>query len=90
MSERELRLRTTDLAWRDVNGSVLLLDLRDSEYLELNRAGSLLWHRLDQGGAGQAALVDVLVEAYGLAVDQAEQDVKAFIALLEEADLLES
>jgi hypothetical protein len=89
MPDKGLRLRRTELAWRDVNGTVLILDLRDSSYLELNRPASRLWHRLDEGGADSATLAKLLVEIYGIDMEQAEADVQAFLDMADQAGLLD-
>src|SRR4051794_18165403 len=45
----ELRLRSADLRWQAVEDDVLVLDLRNDLYLEVNRSGALLWELLARG-----------------------------------------
>jgi hypothetical protein len=82
-------LRSADLAWREVDGQVVILDLRTSDFLELNRAGSVLWLRMAESPTTVADLTAQLVLAYGIAEDEANLDAKAFVEALCEADLIE-
>ena len=69
-----LKLREGALAWREVDGRAVLLDLEASMYLEVNESGSLLWRLLAEGTTREA-LVGALVDAYDLPADQAAADV---------------
>ena len=60
-----LRLRDTDLHWREIDGEIIALEARGSTYLAANGAGTLLWRALADG-ATTAALADELVRAYGI------------------------
>ncbi len=84
-----MHLRREDVTWQEVDGHVVVLDLRSSLYLELNPAGSLLWSAL-LDGAEPDALAQVLVSAYGLDVSAARADTEAFLASLRQQDLLET
>lgn len=82
-----LRLREEELDWREVEGEIVALDLRASEYLAVNGTGLPLWAAL-ASGATRDELVDGLVETHDLERIRAEQDVDAFLADLESRDLL--
>jgi hypothetical protein len=84
-----LRIRADELAWRELDGSAVLLDLRSSTYLEANPTATVLWRRLEQG-ATRAGLIDALVEEYGITVDAATADVGAFLERCRSRDLLET
>lgn len=85
----ELRLRTDSLEWRQVDGEIVALDLRSSQYLQINRTGAALWpHLVD--GASRDNLVRTLVEQYDADEDTAGRDVDAFIEMLRQRQLLES
>ena len=86
MSER-LRLVPT-LEWREVEGEIVALDLDDSVYLAANASGALLWRTLGEGTT-RAELVAQLAEAYALPPAEAERDVTAFLARLDERGYLE-
>lgn len=72
------RPRTEDLAWRDLGGELVVVDLRTSSYLTLNAAGTRLWLAL-VGGASRAELEDELRRSYGIDADRAASDVAAFL-----------
>lgn len=80
--------RRKDLVCREVDGSLVGLDLRSSRYFSLNQTGTFLWGLLE-GGSERAVLVDALVEQHHIDPAVAGQDVDAFISSLQEQDLLE-
>jgi len=84
-----IRLRVTDLTWREVDQQVVVLDLRASTFLELNRTGSLLWNALAEEAVTARDLAQLLVGRYGITAEQADADVAAFVVALEESKLLE-
>jgi hypothetical protein len=84
----ELRLRSDQLEWREVEGEVVALDLRRLVYVAVNRTGALLWPELVVGTT-KTALVARLVDAFDLDHVAATVDVEAFLTSLEEQDLLE-
>lgn len=77
-----MTLRDDDLTWREVDGCVVVLDLRRSEFHELNRAGSTLWRRLAKGPADIDDLVDLLSETYGIPDEQSRADAEDFVRAL--------
>jgi hypothetical protein len=83
----ELRLRDTDLHWREIDGEVIALEARGSTYVAANGSGTVLWRAL-KDGATRDALADELVRAYGIDRDRAAGDVDAFVAALTEHGLL--
>jgi hypothetical protein len=86
-SDIQLRLRDTDLDWREVEGELVALDLRESRYLAVNETGKKLWAALADG-ATRDELVERLVEAFGVERARAEADVDAFTAELDSRGLL--
>ena len=68
---------------------MVVLDGRTWEYLNLNRSGGVLWKQLVEG-AREVELVDHLMAVYGIDRGRAEQDVRAFLWLLEDKQLLGS
>jgi hypothetical protein len=83
------RIRQTDLSWRVVDGEVIILDLRSSAYLILNRGGSYLWSLLNDGETQPQRLADALVVRYNITSEQAVSDVAAFIERCQARGLLE-
>ncbi len=77
-----------DLAWQELDGAVVIVDLDGRVALGLNASGSLLWRRLC--AHGREGLERTLTQAYGLSPEAAEKDVQAFVALLQERGLVEA
>lgn len=74
----DLRLRTADLPWREIDDEVIAVDVESSTYLGTNKAGTLLWRRLSDGATRQE-LVDLLVETYDIEPERALADTQAFL-----------
>ena len=83
----ELRLRETDLHWREIDGEVIALEARDSTYVAANGAGTRLWHAL-VAGSTRERLTDELVRTYDIDRERAAADVDAFLAQLAAQGLL--
>ena len=83
-----LKLREGQLAWKEVDGETLLLDLRESKYLSVNPSATLLWRHLVEGTT-RDELVAALAAEYELPEDRAGADVDAFLADLRRRELLE-
>jgi Coenzyme PQQ synthesis protein D (PqqD) len=84
---RELRLRASDLEWREVEDEVIAVDVQTSTYLSANGSGMLLWRELAQGTTREA-LVGRLVESYGIGAERAGVDVDRFLEDLRSHGLL--
>jgi len=83
----ELRLRDTDLHWREIDGEVIALEARGSTYLAANGAGTVLWRAL-VGGSTRDELADELVRTYGIDRERAAADADAFVETLVAQGLL--
>jgi hypothetical protein len=66
---------------------LVVLDLRESRYLAINRTGRVLWRALVEGTT-RDQLIDRLADGFGVGRDQAAADVDAFTAELESRGLL--
>jgi Coenzyme PQQ synthesis protein D (PqqD) len=82
------RVRPDGVAWRDVGGDVIVLDVDRSLYHGINSSGAPLWHAL-VGGASASELVDELARRHPEAAHRAEEDVRAFLQDLVAAGLVE-
>lgn len=82
-----VRLRDDEMEWQELDGEVVVLDLRCSKYFVVNGSGAHLWlmmteHRtLDE-------LADALVDRYDLPSSTALDDARAFVRSLHDRDLL--
>ena len=80
--------RSGALEWQAVDEEVVIPDLRTACYLSLNRSGATLWP-LIVAGTTREALVAALVAGYGIDGGSAARDVRALLAQLAAAALLE-
>ena len=83
-----VRLRSDAVEWREVDGEIVALDLRDSTYLAINRSGTVVWPGL-LAGATREDLSARLTEAFGIDEQTAARDLDDFLRALEERDLLD-
>lgn len=83
-----MKLRGQELTWREVDGEMVLLDLRSSTYLTTNRTGTFLL-RLLATDRTRVELVDAVVKEYEVPVERAAADTDAFLQSLTDRDLLE-
>jgi PqqD family protein of HPr-rel-A system len=81
------RLRQTDVAARDIDGEVVVLDVATRQYHGLNRTAAVLWERLSDG-ATQHELARTLAESFDIGAEQASADAGRFLAVLRELDLV--
>lgn len=84
----DLKLRSADLHWREIDDEVIALEARGSNYVAANSAGTLLWRALAQGTTREA-LAEMLVATYGIGHDRARADADRFVAELAAQGLLE-
>ncbi len=84
-----MKLRTTDITWREIDGDLVILDLNSSTYLTANASGAILMKELTEERSSQE-LAQALVDAFGIDHDQAESDVRNFVQALNDSGLLET
>ena len=75
------------VAWQQLEGRVVLLDLERGRALGLNETGSFLWTRLDDGS--EDALAAELAASFRIERSQARLDVAGFIQELDQRGFLE-
>jgi hypothetical protein len=85
---QKFRLRTDGIAWHEIDGQVVLLDLRSSLYVSINASGSVLW-KLLLDGSTRADLVAELQRRFHIDEATATGDVDAFLASCEQRGLVE-
>lgn len=83
----QLRARAEDLHWQLVDDEVVILDLRTSRYLSLNRAGARLWPLL-VAGTTRERLAQELVDAHQIDREVARRDVDRLVGQLAGAGVL--
>lgn len=82
-----MRIRTEGVTWQEIDGELVLLDLKTSAYLTTNAAGALLAKHLTEERSEQE-LVDALSEEFDIDVGRARADVDAYLTQLREKSLL--
>jgi hypothetical protein len=82
-----IRLDGTRVAWREVDGEIVAVDMETAEYLTMNGTGALLWEEL-VGGTTEEALAGRLVDEYAIPARQADADIAAFLGTLRERGLV--
>jgi hypothetical protein len=83
-----LALQHDAVSWTATDtDEVVVLDLRNSNYLSLNASGSLLWTLLADGATPEV-MQSSLSDTYGITDSVAKSDVSAFLAALRDRGLL--
>ena len=83
-----VRLRREGLAWSDIGGETIILDLETSTYFAAKGAGSFLLGCL-MDGMDEGLLAAQLVEHFEVSIEVAKQDTEDFLRDLEQRQLLE-
>ena len=83
-----MKLRVDDITWREIDGDLVLLDLRSSAYLTVNASGTLLMRQLTEERT-LTQLAEVLANAFDIPAHQAQLDAQKFVDELGERDLLQ-
>jgi hypothetical protein len=84
-----LKLREDRVAWREVEGQIVALDMDAAEYFAINQTGATIWPLL-AAGATRRELAEHLVDTYDVDEPSAARDVEEFLGELSERDLLEA
>jgi hypothetical protein len=83
-----MKLRVDDITWREIDGDLVILDLRSSTYLTANASGSVLMRHLTEERTLEQ-LAQALVDTFDIPERRAKKDVQTFIGELGERGLLE-
>ncbi len=84
-----IQRRSSGVLATEDGDDLVLLDLRSSTYLTLNRTGGLLWQAIAQP-VELRDLVALVVSRYAVAEAEAEAAVSRFVESLAERGLLEA
>ncbi len=77
-----------DVAFRDLDGEMVLLNLRTGVYCGLDPVGTRIWHLL-RAGQPLEAIVASLVAEYEVTAARSEADLLRFVGLLRENQLVD-
>ena len=70
--------RKADVPWKQLDETVVILDLASGDFFELDEVAGHIWKALD-GAATLAEIGQALATEYGIANDTALSDVMAFV-----------
>jgi hypothetical protein len=79
---------TSDVLYRDLDGELVLLDLRTGVYCSLDPLGTRIW-TLTHEGCSLADVVRRVVEDYDVTPERFATDLLSFVASLREKGLVE-
>ncbi len=82
-----MKLRADDLTWREIDGELVVLDLRSSKYLTTNPSATFLMKQLAVEKSA-AELADALMNQFAISRTDAERDVHVFVDDLDRRGLL--
>lgn len=77
-----------DVVFRDLEGELVLLNLKTGVYFGIDPIGTRIWH-LMQEHRSLREIRDALLEEYEVTKRQCEDDLLRFVGLLREKDLIE-
>ncbi len=76
-----------NIAWRNVNEEIVILDLKSGEYFTLNDVGQFIWLAVaDQKNVGE--IRRIVVAEFDVSPEKASEDIKKFITEMLEEGLL--
>jgi hypothetical protein len=79
--------RNPQLAWREIDGEIVIISPEDSQVHELNETAALVWMRADGAQSVEEIAADIAAE-FDVSCEAARKDVAELIAQLEEKQLL--
>jgi Coenzyme PQQ synthesis protein D (PqqD) len=85
--EESIKLRSEDIQWKEVEGEIVILDLRSARYMAVNESGRFLWEAAAEGTT-RTRLVKELMDKYHIDHPTAERDVEDFIETLRRNQLM--
>ena len=80
-------VRNPKLAWREIEGEIVIISPENSQVHELNETAALIWKQAD-GKSDAEHIAARLAEEFDVAPETARADVTELLAQLEEKELL--
>jgi phosphatidylserine decarboxylase len=80
-------MRNPQLAWREIDGEIVIISPEDSQVHELNETAALVWKHADGERSVEQIAAGVAAE-YDVSCESAQKDIAELIAQLEEKQLL--
>jgi hypothetical protein len=80
-------MRNPQLAWREIDGEIVIISPEDSQVHELNETAALVWKRAD-GEQTMEEIAAGMVAEFDVSHESARKDVAELIAQLAEKQLV--
>ena len=80
--------RCGNVPYKEVDGDVLLISLKDGDYYGLNQTGMEIWKMLD-GTKKIDEIAHALSKKFKISLKKATQDTRIFLRELKKSDLIE-
>ncbi len=87
MTGPTIKIDSDNVLAREVDGEIVILDLRRQHYIGGNPSVTVMWPLLEQG-ATREQLLEALLTKFGVTRARADADLSAFLTSLEEFGLL--
>jgi hypothetical protein len=78
--------RSPDTAWQVIGDEAVVMNLAGSRVLGLNPTGALVWSLLEE--RDEQGLAEAVAERFDVGMETARDDVRGFLALLQERGLV--
>jgi hypothetical protein len=72
---------SSDIVYRDLDGSIVTLSLTTGEYVELDPVGTRIWQLIEQDGR-RSSVREGLLASFDIDADICDQELDAFLATL--------
>ena len=80
-------INKNEVAWRDLDGEAVILDLKTDTYFSLDKIGTQIWKKMTEK-SGINDLVSLITSSYDVLAKEAEMDVKELISGLKKTGLI--
>ncbi|MEK8023111.1 MAG: PqqD family protein [Candidatus Hydrogenedentota bacterium] len=77
-----------ELAWRVIDGEVVILRIKTTTYYSLDPVGSFIWRSMEQKPLPRSELIDLIVAEYDVSRETAAADLDELFADLVREELL--
>lgn len=84
-----MRIRPAGITSREIDGSVMVLDLDTNTYHALGGSGALLFRLLSDKDLSEDELIQHVLDAYEIDEEVVRRDVRNYLATLADAGLLD-
>ena len=80
-------INKSEVAWRDLDGEAVILDLKTDTYFSLDKIGTKIWNKMIKKSEVKD-LVSLITSSYDVPAKEAEKDVRELISSLEKTGLI--